>query len=86
MWRPGRVQLRHAETGHVHEQADEEEQPGDQRHDGDLQEGRTGRGNDHRRRGVVDPRGRFGQSVHRRVGVRRGDGRQAVEVRPVPRS
>jgi len=30
VWCPGRVQLRDAETGHVHEQADEEEQLGDQ--------------------------------------------------------
>jgi len=39
--RPGRVQLRHAEAGHVYEQADEEEQLGDRRHDGDRKEGRT---------------------------------------------
>lgn len=75
----GRVQLRHAQAGHVHEQADEEEQPGDRRDDGDLPEGRTaGRAGVVRGRRVVRPR-------HvRRVAVRRDDGRQDVEVRAVP--
>lgn len=50
----GRVQLRHAQAGHVHEQADEEKQLGDRRDDGDHQEGRrTGR----RSRSRGGPRG-----------------------------
>lgn len=32
---PGRVQLRHAQAGHVHEQVDEEEHAGVRRNDGD---------------------------------------------------
>lgn len=78
---PGRVQLRHAEAGHVHEQADEEEHAGVRRRDGDRKEGR--------RRTVVGRRGDgaragLGPRVQRRVCVRSGDGREALAVRAVP--
>lgn len=80
MQRQRRVQLRDAETGHVHEQADEEERLRNRRDDGNIQKGRRQtRGIGHRR---GSPRG-LGPRLFRRVRFRRNHGRQIVEIRPV---
>jgi len=79
--------LRDAQVGHVHEQADEEEQRGNRRAYGDQQERQRRR----RSRGGIGAGRRRpseglrpGRRVFGRDRLRRGDGRQAVQIRPVP--
>lgn len=79
MRRQRRDELRHAEAGNLHEQVDEEEQPGSGRYDGDRQERRTRRRRRRRRGG--GPSGLVGKRIFRRVRFRRDDGRQVMEVR-----